>query len=334
MRGKMIADWNKADLSSPEGVRQFLEAVQYFMDRPRRAAPGRGLETRATKVQEFTTPGDFPTSAAEAIARFHQVDEPDLGWEQVFEGVDFTATAKNGFDLVDVSSGLSFRAIAPGEKAEVYKVSGDKVTVNFDLYGGALGWSKLWFDDQEYWKIEDAAKEFRAKWYANKAQAHYDLISKSRADADVSWQGGASDTKAVRDAETINSACAEILDELQGKGFDVNANSRFVVVAPVQLMARVRNALNTSLINSGATELNFNVSLAVTTRLKTQDLSAADTSHYFVVLPGRKLKSGIRMDLTVLSETDILAYAETVAGWGRYGAAAGETGQLRRCATS
>ena len=329
MHGKMIADWNKADLGSPEGARQFLEAVQYFMDRPRRAA-----EALRAKVQELTVPGDFPGSAAEAIARFHQVDEPDLGWEQVFEVVDFTATTKNGFDLVDVSSGLSFRAIAPGEKAEVYKVSGDKVTVNFDLYGGALGWSKLWFDDQEYWKLEDAAKEFRAKWYANKAQAHYDLISQSRADADVSWKGEASDPKAVRDAETINFACAAILGELEGKGFDVNANSRFVVVAPIQLMARVRNALNTSLINSGATYLNFNVGLAVTTRLKTQDLSAADTSHYFVVLPGRKLKSGLRMELTVLSETDILAYAETVAGWGRYGAGVGETGQLRRCATS
>jgi len=329
MRGKMIADWNRVDLKSPEGARQFLEAVQFYMDCPRRAA-----SALRAKVQEFTTGADFPATAVEAIARFHQVDEPDLGWEQVFDVVDFTGTAKNGFDLVDVSSGLSFRAIAPGEKAEVYKVSGDKVTVNFDLYGGALGWSKLWFDDQEYWKIEDAAKEFRAKWYADKAQAHYDLISRSRADSDVSWQGESSDPKAVRDAETINYACAAILDELQGKGFDVNANSRFVVVAPVQLMARVRNALNTTLITSGSAELNFNVGLAVTTRLKDQALSAAETAQYFVVLPGRKIKSGNRMDLTVLSETDILAYAEVVAGWGRYGAVAGETGQLRRCATS
>ena len=31
---------------------------------------------------------------------------------------------------------------------------------------------------------------------------------------------------------------------------------------------------------------------------------------------------------------DLLAYAETVAGWGRYGAAVGETKQLRRCATA
>ncbi len=329
MRGKMIADWSKVNLKEAEGQRQFLEAAQYFMDRPRMAA-----EQVRAKIQEFTTKGDFPSTPIEAIALYHQVEDPDIGWEQVFEIIDFTGSRKNSFDIVDVASGLSFKAVMPGEKAEVYKVSGEKVTVNFDLYGGALGWSKLWFDDEEYWKIEDAAKEFRARWYSNKAQAHYDLISASRADSDVSWQGDASDTKAVRDAETINYACASIIEDLKDLGMDVNANSRFVVVAPVQLMARLRNALNTTLSENATSEVNFNVGLAVTTRLKNQALSQAETSQYFVCLPGRKVKSGLRMDLTILSEPDILAYAETVAGWGRYGAAVGETKQLRRCATS
>ena len=336
MKGKMIADWSKVDLNTPEGQKQFLEAVQYFIDRPRSATE----EIRA-RIAEFTTPGDFPTDAVEAIARFHQVDDPDTGWMEVFDVIDFTGTRKNSFDLIDVSSGLTFRAVKPGEKAEVYKVSGEKVTVDFDLFGGALGWSRLWFDDEEYWKIEDVAKEFRARWYANKAQAHYDLISAARADSDVSWQGGVDDDKAVRDAETVNYACASILSEMQGLGFDVNANSTFVVVSPVQLLARLRNALRITLlgsVSSGVTgeqsEVNFNVRLVVTTRLKNQALEQAEISQYFVGLPGRKIKSGNRMDLTILSEQDILAYAETVAGWGRYGAVVGESNQLRRCATS
>jgi hypothetical protein len=336
MKGKMIADWSKVDLNTPEGQKQFLEAVQYFIDRPLLATE----EIRA-RIAEFTTPGDFPTDAVEAIARFHQVDDPDTGWMEVFDVIDFTGTRKNSFDLIDVSSGLTFRAVKPGEKAEVYKVSGEKVTVDFDLYGGALGWSRLWFDDEEHWKIEDVAKEFRARWYANKAQAHYDLISASRPDSDVSWQGGVDDDKAVRDAETVNYACASILSEMQGLGFDVNANSTFVVVSPVQLLARLRNALRITLLGSASSgvtgeqsEVNFNVRLVVTTRLKDQALEQAETSQYFVGLPGRKIKSGNRMDLTILSEQDILAYAETVAGWGRYGAVVGESNQLRRCATS
>lgn len=336
MKGKLIADWKKVDFTSPRGQEQFLEAVQYFMDRPRQAAE----EIRA-RIQEFTTPGDFPADAVDAIARYHQVDDPDTGWMEVFDVIDFTATRKNSFDLIDVSSGLAFRAVKPGEKARVYKVSGEKVAVDFDLFGGALGWSRLWFDDEEYWKIEDVAAEFRARWYANRAQAHYDLISASRQDSDVSWQGSEGDETAVRDAETVNYACAAILSDMQDLGFDVNANSTFVVVCPIQLLSRLRNALRITLlgnVSGGVTgegsEVNFNVKLVVTMRLKDQALAQAETSQYFVTLPGRKIKSGNRMDLTILSEQDILAYAETVAGWGRYGAVVGETRQVRRCATS
>jgi len=332
MKGKMISDWRKVNFGDPEGAAQFIDAVQHFMSRPDLAAG----EIRA-RIAEFTAPGDFPQNAVEAISRYHQVDDPDVGWMDIYDVIDFTDTKKNGFDVVDVSSGLSFRAVKPGEKAHVYKVSGEKVTVDFDLFGGALGWSKLWFDDEEYWKIEDVAKEFRARWYANKAQAHYDLISAARADSDVSWQGDSGDEKAVRDAATINYACAAILADMEGLGFDVSANSTFVVVCPVQLMARVRNALRVTMaggVGGEGSEINFNVKLAVTTRLKDKALALAETSQYFVALPGRKIKSGNRMELTILSDQDVLAYAETVAGWGRYGAIVGEDKQLRRCATS
>lgn len=328
LRDKMISDWNKLDLKSALGQKQFLEAVEHFMRRPERIA----RRIRA-KAQEFTTFSDFPQNALDAIARFHQVDEPDLGWEQVFEVIDFTQTNKNGFEILDVGSGLSFKPIKPGEKAEVYKISGEVVNVSFELYGGALGWSKLWFDDQEYWKIEDTAREFRAKWYANKAQAHYDLLSVSRPDNDISWQGDENDSKAVRDAETINYACAEILRDLTGQGYEISPSAGFVILAPVQLWARLRNALNLTTTNGITNQINFNVRLVVTTRLKNQALTQPDTTHYLVCLPGRKLKSGLRMDLTILSEQDLLAYAETTAGWGRYGAAVGEPKQLRRCAT-
>ena len=328
LRDKMISEWSKVDLRSADGQRQFLSAVEHFLRKPERIA----VRLRA-RAQEFTTASDFPKSALDAIAKYHQIDEPDLGWEQVFEVIDFTQTNKNGFEILDVGSGLSFKPVKTGEKAEVYKVSGEVVSVSFDLYGGALGWSKLWFDDQEYWKIEDTAREFRAKWYANKAQAHYDLISASRPDNDISWQGSSSDPKAGRDAETINYACAKIIEDLTGLGYEVSPSAAFVIIAPVQLWARMRNALNITTVDGSSSQINFKVSLVVTTRLKNQALSELDNSHYFVCLPGRKLKSGQRMDLTILSEQDILAYAETVAGWGRYGAAIGETRQLRRCAT-
>jgi len=326
MKEKIISDWRKVDLRDPDGQLKFKGAIQAYLFKP---------EKRRFRAQEYTTRSDFPQSAHDAVATFHEADDIDLGYERVFDIIDFTQSKKNSFDIITTGSGLTFAPVKPGEKAVVYKVVGEKITVNFERYGGALQWDKTWFDDEEYWNIDDATREFRNTWYNDRAQVFYDLVSKSRADSDISWQGGAEDSKAVRDAETINYACADIITSLKGKGMDVNPSTTFIVLAPMQIMARLQNALRITLLETGSEgSLNFNAELVVTTMLKNQALSSAETSQYFVCLPGRKAKGGYRQDLTLLAETDILAYAETVAAWGRYGGAAGEAEQFRRCATS
>ena len=326
MHDPIIADWRAVSCADQEGRRKFVGAVQHYLTKP---------ELYRASALEYTTRSDVPVSARDAVATFFEGPEADFGYERIFDIIDFTNSQKNGFDIVTVGAGLTFAPVKPGEKAKVYKLSGERIAVNFERYGGALQWDKTWFDDAEFWNIEETTRQFRNRWYNNRAQVFYDLISASRADSDVSWQDDESDTKAVRDAETINYACAAIISELTGKGFDVNPQTRFVVVGPVQLMARLQNALRVSLADSGATgALNFNVELIITDKLKDQALSAAETDQYFVCLPGRKAKGGYRQELTLLAETDILAYAETVAAWGRYGGAVGDTDQFRRCATS
>lgn len=326
MHDPIIADWKKINLKDREDTNKFIGAVQYYLSKPEK------IRARAI---EYTAGGDMPASARDAVALFNESPEADSGYERVFDIIDFTNTQKNGFDIVTVGSGMTFGIVRPGEKAKVFKLTGDKVTVNFDRYGGALQWDKTWFDDAEFWNIEETTRLFRNQWYNDRAQVYYDLISGSRADSDVTWKGESGDTKAVRDAETINFACTEIISSLSNSGFDVNPQTRFVVVCPIQLTARLQNAMKVGIVESGAAAgLNFNVELVVTNKLRNQALSAAETAQYFVCLPGRKAKGGYRQELTLLAETDILAYAETVAAWGRYGGIAGDAGQFRRCAVS
>jgi len=326
MHSTVIADWRLADLRDPEGLKKFRGAVQHFLTKPDRLR---------ARIHEYTTRSDVPPSAKDAVALFSEAPEADFGYERVFDIIDFTSTQKNSFDIVTVGSGLTFAPVMPGQKAKVYKFTGERVSVPFERYGGALQWDKTWFDDAEFWNIEDATQQFRNRWYSDRAQVFYDLISGSRSDSDVAWKGESSDTKAARDAETINYACADIIASLAGKGYDVNPQTRFVVIAPIQLVARVKNALNVSLLDTGSNDaLNFNVEIVITSKLRTHDLSAAETGKYFVCLPGRKAKGGYRQELTLLAETDILAYAETVAAWGRYGGLVGDAAQFRRCATS
>lgn len=322
-------------LENPKNRRAYVNYLNERLslpDRLPREFPG------AHKVQMFTTASDFPVPAKNLVDAFKQMPDMDIGWQAAFKMLTPAQLAgKSNFTISDATSGLSFAPVLPGGRANVFKVTGSEVTVPLELYGGALGFDKRWLDDGEFWKATDAAADFRAKYSRDQAQVAYDLISASRADSDVAF--ASTGTVAEKDAATINAAATEIIKGLENQGLDVNVNSPLVIIAPIDLASRIKNALRITLDATSrggeGQEVNFTINSAMfTTKLKNQALDTALTASYFVVLPGRKNQWGNRMDLTIMSETDILAYAETVAGWGRYGGAIGETGQLRRCATS
>lgn len=343
----IIADYSKVDLSSREGQRKFMGAMQYYLDSASicsrvpsaslRNQPG--MKKILTKIQEFTMPSDMPLpftgiDLAKVTSVFHQVDDLDLGWEEAFKIHDFTTTKKNNFDIIDISSGLAFEQVIPGEKAKLYTLSGARANVPILRFGGGLCWDNAWFEDDEFWNIESTTKEFRDTFFSDKAQFFYDLISASRNDSDVAFDTVGT-TIAEKDANTINTAVAAIIDELKDAGLDVNPSTKFILMTPIQLIARVNNALRISLATGGVTsQINFNIKVVSTTKLKNKALSSADTTHYFVILPERKIQAAIRQNLKLLSDTDILRNGDTMVAWARHGGAIGNVGQLRRCLTA
>jgi len=331
MRGKIVKDWSKVDFSNPEHIKKLHGAFQYFM-----RAIDRQPELKGA-YQAFTTKGDFPPEVLQILEKFHAVGDFDLGYERVFDIRDFTGTKESGFEILDVSSGLVFSKVKTGEKVKVYKATGSKITVSFDLYGGALGWDRTWIDDSKYWALEDTAIEFRNKAYLRRSQAFYALIEALPASKNVSWQSPTPSTLpntndqyvASRDANTIQEACNQILEAVKNKGYGVNPNTPFVILAPNTLRPRIEQAIR-RLVQpvAGATrQLTYNVEPVYT-------LMLSDNTKYYVILPGRKLKGGYRMDLTLYNFFDIFSYTEAVAGYMRYGGAIGDTDQLRRCLTS
>jgi len=323
MKGRIIADWSKIDFTNPEHLKKLSGAFQYFMKAPERN------RTLKAAIQQFATKGDFPAEVLQILEKFHATPDYDLGYEQIFDIRDFTGTKESGFEILDVSSGLAFKKVKTGEKAKVYKFSGSKTTVSFDRYGGGLGWDKTLIDDGKYWTLEDSAIAFRNKAYSSKAQAFYDLIDALPDSKNLAWQGSSGDATVDRDIATINKACEQILLALKDSGLGVNANSRFIVLTPIQLKARINRALTK--LNQAYVGASKGITYAVDP-LYTLMLSSG--TKYYVILPKRKLKGGNRMDLTLFNMFNILEYTETVVGWMRYGGAIGETDQLRRCATS
>lgn len=330
MKGKIISNWGKVDFSDASSRAKVVGALQNFMVMPDRDV------TLKKAMQHFATKGDFPTEILNILEKFHATPDYDLGYEQLFDIRDFTGTNESGFKILNVESGLTFAKVPVGDKAKVFKMSGTEASVTFDLYGGALGWHRTLIDDRQYWTLEDNAIAFRNKAYSSRASNFYALIE-AVTGKDVAWQAvtpasvatSNENYDAIRDVNTINKACLEILTALKDDGVGANANSQFVVVAPIALKSRLERAarmLQQPVVGSGQ-HLSFNIRIIYTLMLSANDV-------YYVVFPKAKMKGGYRMDLTIYDQFDILAYTDTMAGWMRYGGAIGDTDQIRKCATA
>lgn len=335
MKGILIKDWTKFDPSNRDHTTLLGRNLGKFM-----AEPVRHPELKGTlaKIQEFGVPQDFPTSVLEVLERFHLTTAFDSGYEQVFNVRDYSGSKRNGFDMMDVQSGLTFEKKVIGDKIIVAKpFGGPKAHVYFDFYGGGLGWHKSLFDDEEYWQIEDNAIEFRNKAYLTRAQVFYALIDSLPAAQNLGWQVGddvlAAGTQtyaASRDIATMNLAAVQILLAVANKGYSVNSqNAAFIVLCPLQLRGRLRKALGLQqLAITGAEKFaDFNFQLISTTML-------ANPAVYYVILPKIKLIAGYRMDLAIFTAFDMLSYTESAAGWMRYGGAIGDIEQLVRCSSA
>ena len=332
MKGKIVTNWGKVNFTDPASRAKVVGALQHFMQ-----LPGAQDSPLRKAFQAFATKGDFPAEILQILEKFHAIPDYDLGYEQVFDIRDFTSTNESGFKILAVESGLTFAKVLTGEKAKIFKMSGAVTEVSFDMYGGGLNWDRKLIDDRQYWTLEDNAIAFRNKAYYAKAAAFYALLE-AAGTASGNAQTWAAVTPAsvattnenydaIRDVNTINAACLAILTDLKDDGVGANANSQFVVVAPIALKSRMERALKLiqQPVAGSGSHLSYNVRVVYT-------LMLASNSYYYVCFPKAKCKGGNRMDLTLFDQFDITAYADTMVGWMRYGGAVGDTDQIARCA--
>ena len=302
MKGKIIANWSKLDFTNKDHMKKFTGAFQHFMK-----VPSVDKKFKAA-MQQFTTKGDFPDEILQIIMKVHATPDWDLGYESIFDIRDFTGTRESGFEILDVSSGLTFSKIPVGDKVKVYKMQGAKVSVTFDRYGGGLNWDRTWFDDRQYWQVEDTAIEFRNKAFQSRSANFYALIE-AITGQNLAWQGISTETEVQRDIKTINQACLNILTDLKDKGYGVSANTPLKILAPLALKARINAALtNVNQAFAGSPKgIIYNVTPVYT-------LMLSSNIKFYVALPGKKSKGGYRQNLTLFNMFDILAYAAPVAG--------------------
>ncbi len=335
-KGKVIRDWDTIDFSQASQRQQFIGAVSHFLGIPGSDEVVKAITSRAA-IQHYTMTGDFPTEVNEIIDRFHLTPVADEQWRTLFDVRDYTNTKATGFRLMNVGTGLTFRKLKDTEEIEVKKISGAEVEVLFDRYGGALGWTRTWFDDARWWDLEDTLTEFRNQAFDSRASIYWALIEAIGSGQNVAWQNPVpaslantdANYTAVRDAETINKACETIILALEGLGMGVDVSTSLVLTAPLQLKQRILRAMG--LANAGLSGnlqgVNYNVTVQFTTKFAT-------TTQYYVCVPKLKNKAGIRMELSLFGAFHNLSYSEDLAGYMRHGGAIGAVAQWARCLTS
>ena len=178
-------NWETFDFKNQEQRRQLAGALQVYMSLPNRFIPSRFSKVeefvkahenyRAAQLQAFTIPSDFPVNerAIDVVRKFQAATTYDNGYEQIYDVLNFEGSRASGFDVMDMASGLTFREVKIGEKVKVYQMAGEKERCYFCYYGGALGWHRGLFEDQDYWLAENNAIEFRNKAYGHRASVFY-----------------------------------------------------------------------------------------------------------------------------------------------------------------
>ena len=326
MLGKIIKDWSKVDIGNPEHRRLVAGSLARFLGEP--ASPTFKAAVNAA-VKEFTTAADFPASILPIMEKFNIQPYVDYGYEQIFDMKDYTGSDRNGFTIYDVDNGLTFALTPAGAKAKVFELSGLKSYVYFERFAGGLSWDRTLFDDKEYLALEDIAIAFRSKAYYTKAAAFYALIEALPATQDVLWQAATGfPVQANRDANTMNAAALRILTTCNAKGYNITPDNPLVVLNPLQIRGRIRQALALASpflgISPNVKQIDYNF-------VQISTMMLVDTAHYYVFLPKNKLKGGTRMDLQLFSDFDILSYSDVQAGWMRFGGAIGDIDQGCRC---
>lgn len=329
--------WRKIDWENKEHRKKVSGALRYYLNEPARNAPLVNDQIRAA-FQEFTTTGDFPqTNLIQIIKKFQTKVHYDTGYQEVFEVIDFKDTDESGFDMTDITDGLTFALKLPGEKIDVYTMSGTKARVFFNYYAGGLAWHINLIHDREYWRMENTAKSFRNKAYSQKALAHYALIEAVPAAQNINWQlpvdaalpNTARNYTAERDSSTINLACQTLFQNNKNKGYDLERpqQTEFLLVAPLELAQRISNVmkLNLQAFNQSPNQIVYRWRPIITDMFVTRN-------QYYVCIPKEKCITGDRWDLTLFEDFDITNLATTMAGWHRYGATIGDTQQFQRLA--
>ncbi|MCP4259095.1 MAG: hypothetical protein GY774_16540 [Planctomycetes bacterium] len=251
-------------------------------------------------------------------------DEPDRGYEAIFREFNMRASTNRTFNLLNVTGGVTYQQIEPGEQAEMTIVPASTLTPVTGLrFIGGYTVLDDWLKFNEYYMIEQLTEEAEDSWWDDKATIFYNLMVALGAGINVAF-----DTSI---AKTINKAIVEIIAALVAKGVRrVNSNSSFVITCNEADRFVILEALTATFAtpNTNRTPVIYNIKAVVPT-------TKIASGNFYVSLPDGKNGRGEWEDFNARpAQRDELKLGADHVSTGMYNAIIAEEDQHRRCATS
>lgn len=280
-------------------------------------------------IKAFGVSTDFDQLTKNAFNITIEEENFDLGYEAAFRTVPLSP-GDLGWEIYTVYNGLAFQKVEEGGRIEINKLSGDKVSVECDYYGGALGFTDKMIRGRKIPAMIDMAMEFRASYWSNKADNHYVLVDAAALNT-TPYQGDPAEGQLRRDVQTINLAAYTLAFRCKDKGYGDTANT--VVVAYVNLRdkPRFQAALNVT-TNSLNPALGIGDEVNYTIRpIYTLNSNIKAGSPVFC-LPGHKAQKADAMLPTTYTPggADPLTLNQYQAVWSIYAAAIADTDQFQK----
>lgn len=287
------------------------------------------------KIRAFMTKDSLPEVITSSFSTFMQTDNYDMKWQMAYATQPIEPT-RNFWEIVDISNGLTFQDVPEGGKLNIYGMSGSKLVCFVHKYGGALGWTDEMIRFRNVAAMLNTAKAFQDKFWADKANRHYKLLSTAYGNStsgNVTSYDSTGSTVVDKDINTINSAVVTVMRRLKDAGYGDLTEANYLLYYPPEMASRLIRALayvGQDGIPGAPTRVNWNVTLLRTLNRYMQTPNGNTNDNYcLLVLPGQKIQNATVMDPTSFYDEDVqsLTYIQTV--WSYYGAAVGDTRQVQ-----
>jgi len=318
-------DWAKAKAAGALGkghiatARNALRAdiASYMLEqtRPQNVAAAPDANLAGQNQRELTTVSGGDIGAL------------DFSYTDLFREVDMRSSSTGTYEMVDVTVGITFREILPGERMKTGKLSSNNQFVKALEYGAGLGILDIWLEDNELFRLEEAVQAATRKWGRFVATAHYTLLAAVGVGQNIAF-----DTTIE---QTIDNAAIKIGKDL-GDKYGLGDKPAVSILTATDHAQKVSKALAARFDNPNNNDgqIQANISALRTTNNSsfpsTYDFGGGPIPYAEIILPGEQIVTLRKRDLAVEEARDAAKRGTDMYWSGRFNAAIGESKQIVR----